>query len=207
MKSPDALLARLRDAYDLGISHADRNLGVTLDALERHGFLDGPHRIIVTSDHGEFLGEHGRMSHGGTGLWEEVTRVPVVVYDSRGPIPLPEVFSATGVHGLALEGALTVPSGEAAAGKLSNSEEEGGPCPTTSAVIWHGDDKLRCRAGALERFDLATDPEEAHPESVDGHPQLGALRDLADALETVNSTRDDGHQAMEDGLKALGYVE
>ena len=69
------------DAYDWGVFRADRTLGMLLDALRRRGRLDGHHRIVVTSDHGEFLAERGLVGHGGF-LFEANNRVPVVYYDS-----------------------------------------------------------------------------------------------------------------------------
>jgi len=69
--------AVLRDRYDAEIRDMDRQLGVLLDAvLARPG---GEHAlIVVTADHGEALGEEGRLGHG---LWlsEEQTRIPLLV--------------------------------------------------------------------------------------------------------------------------------
>jgi len=53
--------------------------------------------IIVTSDHGEMLGEHGVFGHG-SHVWDPLTRVPLVVNGS--PLELPEVMSTTGVADL-----------------------------------------------------------------------------------------------------------
>jgi arylsulfatase A-like enzyme len=67
-----------RDRYDGEVAFVDAQLGRVLEALER-----GPRAkdtiVIVTSDHGEAFGEHGMIRHGFE-LWEELVRVPLVVY-------------------------------------------------------------------------------------------------------------------------------
>jgi len=69
--------AILRDRYDAEIRGMDRQLGRLLDAvLSRPG---GERTlVVVTADHGEALGEHGRFGHG---FWlsEEQMRVPLLV--------------------------------------------------------------------------------------------------------------------------------
>ncbi len=54
---------RIVDLYDAGVLFADAMIGDLVDTLERKGILDET-VVIVTSDHGEELGEHGRN------LWE-----------------------------------------------------------------------------------------------------------------------------------------
>lgn len=74
--------SRLRDAYDDGIAWIDRKLEELLGELERRGLLDDT-LIVVTSDHGEMLGEHGLIGHGNT-LHRQVVHVPLVVLGARG---------------------------------------------------------------------------------------------------------------------------
>ena len=51
------------DEYDGAIAHIDAQLGVLFAELERRGQL---HRtvVVVTADHGEEFGEHGKLGHG-----------------------------------------------------------------------------------------------------------------------------------------------
>jgi arylsulfatase A-like enzyme len=69
--------AVLRDHYDAEIRDMDQALGELIEAvLARPG---GERTlIIVTADHGEALGEEGRLGHG---FWlsEELTRIPLLV--------------------------------------------------------------------------------------------------------------------------------
>lgn len=70
----DAKPADLR--YDAEVHYADKQLGKLLEAFERLT-PDREDFVIVTSDHGEGLGDHGWQSHG-VNLHEEAVRVPLV---------------------------------------------------------------------------------------------------------------------------------
>jgi arylsulfatase A-like enzyme len=63
--------------YDASVWTADAAVGALLEELRRRGRLART-VVAVTSDHGEEMLEHGRVGHGYT-LYEEVTRVPLVV--------------------------------------------------------------------------------------------------------------------------------
>jgi len=73
----EADLERLRALYDGEIAYEDHCLQRLLGELAGAGFGDDL-GVIVVSDHGEYLGEHGLISHG-FGLDEEVIRIPLVV--------------------------------------------------------------------------------------------------------------------------------
>jgi choline-sulfatase len=66
-----------RDRYDGEVAFVDAQFGRVLAALEQAPFASRT-AIIVTSDHGEAFGEHGMIRHGFE-LWEELTRVPLLV--------------------------------------------------------------------------------------------------------------------------------
>lgn len=68
------------DGYDCGIRYMDSHIGQLLDALERRGVLDDL-VIVVSSDHGENLGEMGFYAEHGTADLI-TTRIPMIV---RGP--------------------------------------------------------------------------------------------------------------------------
>jgi arylsulfatase len=69
--------AVLRDRYDAEIRDMDHQLGVLLDAVRARPGGDRA-LVIITADHGEALGEEGRLGHG---FWlnEELTRIPLLV--------------------------------------------------------------------------------------------------------------------------------
>jgi arylsulfatase A-like enzyme len=65
------------DRYDEEILYMDHHVGRFLDGMKTNGIFDDS-LIVVTSDHGELLGEHGKMGHGAT-LFEEEIHVPFLV--------------------------------------------------------------------------------------------------------------------------------
>lgn len=73
------------ERYDAEVRYADKQLGIFLEqfAARTPGRSD---LVVVTSDHGEGLGDHGWMAHG-TNLHEEAVRIPLVV---SWPGQLPE---------------------------------------------------------------------------------------------------------------------
>ncbi|HYC57414.1 MAG TPA: sulfatase [Candidatus Binatia bacterium] len=62
--------------YDGEVRYADRQLGRLVERFEKSARDDGA-LVIVTSDHGEGLGDHGWKSHG-VNLYEEAVRIPLV---------------------------------------------------------------------------------------------------------------------------------
>lgn len=63
--------------HDGGIAELDHQIGVLIEELRGRGLLENT-VILLTSDHGEELFDHGRVGHGGT-LFEEVVRVPFLI--------------------------------------------------------------------------------------------------------------------------------
>ena len=74
--------AHVSALYDGGVRYLDAKLQELLDALERLG-LEHKTVVVVTSDHGESLGEHGRIGH--NGWFDEQLKVPLIIYDPTGP--------------------------------------------------------------------------------------------------------------------------
>jgi arylsulfatase A-like enzyme len=64
-------------AYDQEARYTDDHVGPFLAHLARIGLAERT-IVIITSDHGEEFGDHGRMGHGRT-LHQEVLRVPLVI--------------------------------------------------------------------------------------------------------------------------------
>jgi arylsulfatase A-like enzyme len=73
-------IAHVRDLYDAGIRQLDENLRGLLDFLDRSGLAKETF-VVLTSDHGEEFGEHGRFLHGHS-LHDELLHVPLII---RGP--------------------------------------------------------------------------------------------------------------------------
>jgi len=81
----DADVAQLVALHDGGIREMDHYLGALLEALRQRDLMDQT-LIVLTSDHGEELMDHGKVGHGGT-LFEEVVRIPLMVRRPGGAGP------------------------------------------------------------------------------------------------------------------------
>ncbi len=101
-REAELLRARARDLYDHAVHTADANLGEVIAALEEGGWCEQGCEIVITSDHGEFLGEHGLLDHGHY-VWDENVRVPLVTLGIEGSLPEGPV-SALEAHDLILLG-------------------------------------------------------------------------------------------------------
>ena len=83
-------IARQIAAYDGEVRYADAQVGALLDRLAAAGRLDDT-LVVVVSDHGEGLMDHGWMHHGAL-LYDEAVRVPFLV---RWPARLPRGRTVT----------------------------------------------------------------------------------------------------------------
>ena len=68
----------VRAMYDAGIRHADDVLRDLFSRLSDRSFSDNM-MVILTSDHGEALGEHGNLMHGMPSLHDEIIKVPLII--------------------------------------------------------------------------------------------------------------------------------
>ncbi len=71
---------KVRRAYLASISWADFNVGRLIDALEASPYADNT-VVILWSDHGFGMGEKKHFRK--FALWEETTRVPFIIHDTR----------------------------------------------------------------------------------------------------------------------------
>jgi arylsulfatase A-like enzyme/Tfp pilus assembly protein PilF len=74
---PEPYASELDDPYDGEIAYADAIVGRFLETLKRRGLYDKS-MIVVLSDHGEGLGEHGELEHG-VFVYRESIQVPLLV--------------------------------------------------------------------------------------------------------------------------------
>ena len=74
----------IRALYDAEIYFMDYHIGRLLDGLRKLGVYDGT-LMVVTSDHGELLGEHGQFGHGNY-LYQEELAVPLLVRHPAGEV-------------------------------------------------------------------------------------------------------------------------
>ena len=76
---PERYKQRLQDAavYDDAVAYADHELGNLIESLSELGLRDST-ALVITSDHGEALGERGLFLHGQS-LHEEEVRIPLII--------------------------------------------------------------------------------------------------------------------------------
>ncbi len=73
-----------QDLYDGEIAYTDHCVGEFFDKLRELGIYDKT-TIILTSDHGESLGEHGELTHG-VFIYDVTLRVPLIIKNGSFPI-------------------------------------------------------------------------------------------------------------------------
>lgn len=222
---PRAARESLREAYESEARFLDAELDRLLTRLPSLGV--GAHDLVlVTSDHGEYLGEHAYRGHG-QDVYDPVLRVPLIV---RGPgFPAgtdPTALQSRDVPDLLLAGAgLPMFSSGPRASALQVSELFGSRKRDLEDPFFGGRfDRVR-RAfrlgfrkvivgsdGTLEAYDLAADPGELR--SIPDAPWVRALRaegeahlaalPAADLDAPVRLAEDvDNNHALE----ALGYLD
>jgi arylsulfatase A-like enzyme len=195
-----AFLARVRDLYDGEIRSADDATRELVEHLRRRGLM-GSTILVVTADHGEEIGEHGRMSHGQT-LYQEVLRIPLIFHAPHrfkggrrfGRASLLDVMptlldllglkAAPGLDGISLAPFLTGRKPWPAKGSRPFLEHLDFTDGTKLALL-EGPGKIVLGKTRKELYDLGSDPGERHnlldrpegrpggPEAVAGFARLG----------------------------------
>jgi arylsulfatase A-like enzyme len=82
--TPEQLQSEI-DAYDGAISYVDDQIKALFGELESRVWLDNT-IVIITSDHGESLGEHGLLQHSASLYMQEV-HVPLIVWGLESAPP------------------------------------------------------------------------------------------------------------------------
>ncbi len=203
-------LEKVRNAYDHAVSVADHNLGMTIRGLRERGWIDRPHRIVITSDHGEHLGEHQLLRHG-SAVWQTVIRVPFLYFDNvrTEPLTLPQPMSATTAFHLLSTGELPSPALPVEAASARNPEDFK---PSWDSVAWIAGphEKLMMMDGAEQRFDLAADPLEMQPLAVSSdHPAREAFLESVHrhAKSVEEALKRPVDEAVMEMLRSVGYVQ
>jgi arylsulfatase A-like enzyme len=228
-------LQAVSDHYDGSIACADADLGDFFATLRGLGIY-GEALIIVTSDHGESLGEHDQIGHGG--LYLEQLRVPLIVkfpkswnvaaavVESAVELVdvMPTVYDACGMEqpdGVTGRSLLPLVQGSRWNRRFAiaqTTHQEGRAASSNAAkraVLVPGEWLLihDARTDAAEMFDLGSD---AKGLSDIGKPQPAAAENLLSAL-TAHDPADTGgefampaHSPMSDELRrqleTLGYT-
>jgi len=73
------LIKKAKMLYDAEVKYVDHCVGDLIKAYDKSGMLEDT-VIILTADHGESFFEHGERGHPYYILYEEVLRVPLIIY-------------------------------------------------------------------------------------------------------------------------------
>ncbi|MGI6578458.1 MAG: sulfatase [Eubacteriales bacterium] len=81
-ETPEAL-EHLQNLYCATLTMADKWLGKLLDEVDRQNLWDDT-LIILTSDHGHMLGEHGLTGKNLFHAWNEMSHIPLLIHQPGG---------------------------------------------------------------------------------------------------------------------------
>ncbi|MBI2894567.1 MAG: sulfatase [Deltaproteobacteria bacterium] len=182
------------DRYDSEIWSADREVGRLVGAVDRQFGPDGA-VIILTGDHGEAFGEHGKVGHSGQ-LHEELLRVPLLarVPGARAAVStmpaalldiMPTVLDLAGAlpsPPLRLEGRSLLPQiagGSPDRSRLVFEELRFGKASARGMTAVHSGRHhliVDAATSSVELFDLGRDPLEQRPLGLRGPAAATAER-------------------------------
>jgi arylsulfatase A-like enzyme/Flp pilus assembly protein TadD len=210
--------------YDGEIATADAIAGKFLDFLRSKGLYDRA-LIVLMSDHGEGLGDHGEAEHG-VFLYREVLQVPLLVKLPKGgppaprssaaPVQLADVFTTIG-KAAGLEG-FAAPAGTVSVIELADATSPSGRRIYAESFFprtHFGWSELRSlvdgrwhyiEAPRPELFDLAADPAEK-ANLAGGLPEpFRKLRIEMEALRTSFAAPAAVDREAAKKLASLGYL-
>jgi arylsulfatase A-like enzyme len=205
----------IRGVYDAALRDLDDATGALVDGLAAAARLDNT-VIVLTSDHGENLADHGLFNHR-FALWDSLLRVPLVVRFPRAlppgrvaePVSTTDLFGtlaalcdlgpapptshdwfAAGSRPGPVLSAMALPlEREIASVADVHPDVLAGPWLRTGTALALGSRVLtRYSTGETQGWDVATDPDQNHPLPPD--PELVGLMDAAlAALPPYDATR------------------
>jgi arylsulfatase A-like enzyme len=212
-------------AYDEEVAFVDSEIGRLLGELEQRRVLERG-LVVLTSDHGEELFEHGGFEHGHA-MWEELLWVPLVFWGrevqaghEETPVSLvdvaPTILEAVGVpRPDATEGVSLWPNlerGEALPSRTLYAEQPLYGVLRRAALQWPFKLEYEQRSRRRRLFDLESDPREARRVESD-HRQLAVRlqKSTREHFATLDATRSSRivlpERDLESRLRELGYLE
>jgi arylsulfatase A-like enzyme len=223
------LLASWKARYGAGVHSFDRAIGPFLDELRASGLLDRAY-VVLTSDHGEELMDHGGWNHGNN-LYDHQLHVPLLfrkpLAEDAGRrigslvslidlmptlVEVAEIEAPPGILGsdfsTLLRGGSDGASAAVFAGAVNGDPRIQGVRTLSHKLIWDED------RGELELYDLDADPNESR--DLSESDALSVARMKTHLREHLERNEARGALAREsvplddeirDRLKALGYIQ
>ena len=223
----EAQLEAMRAVYDAALLDLDTATGALMAGLEERGVLDDTF-VILTSDHGENLGDHHLFNHR-FAMWDSLLHVPLVVRYPAGvaagrhaePVSTVDLFGTvealTGVDRAPGErnSWFDTPSEVVATMELPLEREIRSvqavhpdvaiePWMRTGHAVVRGSDKwVAWRSGARERYDLSADPGEITDRAGADPDGDAALQQALDAWTARVPAYDASRRGPEDDPKTV----
>jgi len=206
--------------YDGEILYADLHMGRLFDEMRARGLWDDT-LVIVTADHGELLGEHGRWGHGQT-LSQQELHVPLIVRDPGGTVPPgrsldPIQLVDVGALVLARLDLPLPPRSQGGGAHPVVAEvyplERFAPGGSWRALIEWPHKYVRGSRGQVGLFDLEADPGESHDltpgEAARSSRMQGELEAYLGALPLPGPAGPEAavDPALSESLHSLGYMD
>ena len=217
---PPEFAARAAAPYDGEIAFVDAQLGRLLRRLEERA---APTLVLVTSDHGESLGEHGEDTHG-IFVYDSTLRVPFILAGpgvpagrvtevvARGIDVAPTLLDYAGLEAKGMEGRSVRPaaSGQAlpdvpAYAESLHAQLQYGWAPLHA---WRTARFKLIEAPRVELFDLQSDAAETEDRSPSERARVAQMRgELQKAMATTTPVAAQAIDAeTAERLGALGYL-
>lgn len=216
---PPAEYANLPTKYDGEVAYADAIVGRFLDYLRKRGWYDRA-LIVVMSDHGEGLGDHGEEEHGIL-LYREAIQVPLLIKLPNGERHGATVGETVGLTDVAPTILARLGMQTPAAMKGANALALA--AGTDRAIFsetyfprlhfgWHeltslADQRFHLIAGkGRELYDDAADPRETRDVSDQNRRALAAMSAALQTIDLKFSAPSAVDPEDQRKLAALGYV-
>jgi arylsulfatase A-like enzyme len=216
--------------YNGEVRFVDDQIALFVEAMRERGLL-GKSWIVVTSDHGEELFDHGSFEHGHR-YEEEVTRVPLVIRAPGGLMGAGSSVTAAASHVDLMPTTLewlgvAVPDhvmGRSLTPMITGEETKSRPAYMEFNLFWKPQRSLFDGRFKLIQFedgsggymyDLAEDPKELnmlgpdHPQYAILEDQIAAVRQQLAAQVSLLKGEDEPiilPEEMEESLRSLGYI-
>jgi arylsulfatase A-like enzyme/Tfp pilus assembly protein PilF len=219
--APEPFFSRYTNKYDGEIAYADSVVGDLIQKLKQQGVYDRA-LIILLSDHGEGLNEHGEEEHG-IFLYREDLQVPLIVKLPRSsqhgatvktPVELVDVFPT-----ILQQTSTPMPAGHHTGESLLTFLKGGQDRPIYSETFYprfhfgwsdlhsliEGNDHF-IRAPQAELYDLATDPGEKKNVIEQNRRSYVRMREAIEPFIRVAAAPSNIDPEDAAKLAALGYV-